>query len=147
MRKEVLLEAEFIKIEGGEIPEVYFWNSYFWLTENPPLGLGLELTFEELEILKKAVLERYLIIIKRDLTYENIGSSSYRGLERAWINLLRLKKFLQKENFPEEEKFLAQFKITQWLIKFKKDLEENGHKSWLKNEILKKLEKELKEGL
>lgn len=147
MKEEVLAEAEFIKTEGGEIPEVYFWNSYFWLTEKPPLGLGLKLNLKELKYLKRAVLKRYLFILKRDLTYENIGSPAYRGLERALVNLKRLQNFLKKENFKERDWNLVRIKIKKWVIQFKKDLEKNGYKNWLKSDMLKKLEKTLREEL
>lgn len=146
MKEEVLAEFELIKTEGGEIPEVYFWNSYFWLTERPPSGLGLKLNSEELKYLKRAVLERYLFIIKRDLSYENIGTPAYRGIERALVNIKRLKKFL-KENFKENKWNLVKIKIKKWVNQFKKDLEKNGYKNWLKSDAFKNLENTLKEDL
>lgn len=147
MKEEVQIEANYIKLEGGEIPEVYFWNSYFWLTEKPPKGLGLNLTPKELNYLKKAVLERYLYIIKRDLTYKKIGSPCYRGIDRALVNLQRLKNFLRKNNFNKKTWNLVQVKLQKWLTKFKKDLEKNGYQAWLNGETLKNLEKALGEDL
>ncbi len=147
MRKEVWTEAEFIKLEGGEIPEVYFWNSYFWLTEKPPSGLGLKLDSKELEYLKKAVVERYLLIIKRDLTYKNIGTPSYRGPERALINLKRLRTFLKKENLKEIDWNLLKSKIEKWIIQFKEELKENDYKNWLKSKVFKDLEKIMREDI
>ena len=118
VRDEVLREAEVIKYEGGEIPEVFFWNSYFYLTEPPPKGLGLTLNEEELIVLKKAVIERYLEIIKRDLTPENIEKPFYRGIKRAIVNLGRLKKFAEKEGLEADFK-LGLEKIKNWIKIFK----------------------------
>jgi len=137
VRDEVLREAEVIKYEGGEIPEVFFWNSYFYLTEPPPKGLGLTLNEEELLVLKRAVIERYLEIIKRDLTPENIEKPFYRGIKRAIVNLGRLKKFAEKEGLEADFK-LGLEKIKNW-IKILKTQKPNFQK-----EKLKKLEELLR---
>uniref|UniRef100_A0A7V6CEL9 Uncharacterized protein n=1 Tax=Thermodesulfobacterium geofontis TaxID=1295609 RepID=A0A7V6CEL9_9BACT len=137
IRDEVLREAEVIKYEGGEIPEVFFWNSYFYLTEPPPKGLGLNLTKEEILTLKKAVIERYLEIIKRDLTPENTNKSFYRGIKRAIVNLKRLKKFAEKENLEADFK-LSLEKIKNWFKIFK------TQKPDFQQEKLKELEKLLR---
>ncbi|WP_297057222.1 hypothetical protein [Thermosulfurimonas sp.] len=96
IRQEVQEEAELIVHEGGEIPEVAFWNAWFYLTEKPPQGLGLVLEKEEELLLRQAVIRRYLLIIQRDLTPEYIGKSFYRGPVRARVNWQRLCKFLKK---------------------------------------------------
>ncbi|PMP68938.1 MAG: hypothetical protein C0190_00760 [Thermodesulfobacterium geofontis] len=137
IREEVLREAEVIKYEGGEIPEVFFWNSYFYLTEPPPKGLGLNLTKEEIQFLKKAVIERYLEIIKRDLTPENIEKPFYRGIKRVIINLRRLKNFAEKEGL--ESDFRAGLeKIKNWFKIFK------TQKSNFQKEKIKELEELLR---
>jgi len=137
VRDEVLREAEVIKYEGGEIPEVFFWNSYFYLTEPPPKGLGLTLNEEELIVLKRAVIERYLEIIKRDLTPENIEKPFYRGIKRAIVNLGRLKKFAEKEGLEADFK-LGLEKIKNWFKIFK------THKPDFQKEKLKELEELLR---
>lgn len=139
IRDEVLHEVEVIKYEGGEIPEVFFWNSYFYLTEPPPKGLGLNLTKEEIQLLKKAVLERYLKIIKRDLTPENIGKSFYRGITRVMINLKRLKDFAEKEGLESDFKDGLE-KIKNW-VKILKIQKPNFQKERLKEleELLRSL--------
>jgi uncharacterized protein YicC (UPF0701 family) len=137
IRDEVLREAEVIKYEGGEIPEVFFWNSYFYLTEPPPKGLGLTLNEEELLVLKRAVIERYLEIIKRDLTPENIEKPFYRGIKRAIVNLGRLKKFAEKEGLEADFK-LGLEKIKNWIKIFK------TQKPNFQKEKLKKLEELLR---
>ncbi|OAG27844.1 hypothetical protein [Thermodesulfatator autotrophicus] len=110
LREEVIEEAEIIK-HAGEIPEVALWNSLHYLTEDPE-GPKIELTPQEKSFLKGAVIERYLIIIKRDLTYENRDKSYYRGLERALINWQRLKTFVQKEGFSLDT---LQKEVKFWL--------------------------------
>jgi len=139
VKDEVLREAEIIKYEGGEIPEVFFWNSYFYLTEPPPKGLGLILNEEELLVLKRAVIERYLEIIKRDLTPENIEKPFYRGIKRAIVNLGRLKKFAEKEGLEADFK-LGLEKIKNW-IKIFKTQKPNFQKEKLKEleELLRSL--------
>jgi len=139
VKDEVLREAEIIKYEGGEIPEVFFWNSYFYLTEPPPKGLGLILNEEELLVLKRAVIERYLEIIKRDLTPENIEKPFYRGIKRAIVNLGRLKKFAEKEGLEADFK-LGLEKIKNW-IKILKTQKPNFQKEKLKEleELLRSL--------
>jgi len=99
IRAEVQEEAEFILREGGEIPEVAFWNAYLYLTQAPD-GPRLDLTEKEIFCLKEAVINRYLKIIERDLTITNIEKSFYRGPQRARINWQRLKRFLEKEGLP-----------------------------------------------
>jgi len=118
IKKEVLHEADLIKHEGGETPEISFWNSFFYLTDPPPKGSGLTLTEEESLLLKKAVIERYLKIIKRDLTPDNINKSFYRGIERAIINIKRLKNFAEKEGLEKDFKISLQ-KIKNWFKIFK----------------------------
>ncbi len=100
LREEIIEEAEIIK-DSGEIPEVAYWNSLYYLEEDPE-GPKFTLTPEEKRFLKRAVIARYLFIIKRDLTFENIGKPFYRGLTRAAINWKRLCTFLKKEGFSTE---------------------------------------------
>jgi len=126
LRKEVEQEVEVIIYEGGEIPEVCFWNAYFYLTEPPPEGLGLKLTKEELKALQKAVVERYMLIIQRDLTYEYIDKPFYRGIERATTNIKRLRAFLENTGlYPEYEGVLRR-KIKRWFKRFKDSFKREG---------------------
>ncbi len=117
IRDEVLEEAEIIK-HSGEIPEVAYWNSIYYLCEDED-GLKMVLNLSEKKVLKKAVIERYLTIIKRDLSYENIGKPSYRGLRRAIVNWQRLVSFLKKEGFPVEGPRLF---VLEYLKKFLYDV-------------------------
>ncbi|AEH44281.1 hypothetical protein Thein_0399 [Thermodesulfatator indicus DSM 15286] len=135
LREEVIEEAEIIK-HAGEIPEVALWNSLHYLTEDPE-GPKLNLTSQEKNYLKKAVIDRYLSIIKRDLTYENRKESYYRGIERALINWKRLKNFTKKENFPLEP---LRKEVKIWLQKYMANLSpEEQEKEKVHLEELKKL--------
>lgn len=110
-----------------EIPEVRFWNSFFYLTSPPPEGLGLKLSEEELKILKTAVLNRYILIIERDLTYEFIDKHFYRGLGRALINLKRLKNFLKSSGLEREfRKRTFKLKLTNMFKNLENKLKQNG---------------------
>lgn len=100
IRDEVIEEADLIRY-SGEIPEVAYWNSIYYLTEEDE-GPGLSLTPEEERLLKRAVIDRYFTIIKRDLTVQNIGQSFYRGVRRAATNWQRLRTFAIREGFSLE---------------------------------------------
>jgi len=145
LRKEIQDEIEFILYEGGEIPEVCFWNSYFYLTEPPPEGIGLKLSDEELKALQKAVIDRYLLIIQRDLTYEYMDKPFYRGLSRAITNIKRLRNFLENTGLYPEYEGLLRRKIKRWFKKFKDDLKANGKdiKKLFPKEELKKFREEV----
>jgi hypothetical protein len=89
-------EAEWIE-SSGEIPEVAFYEALFNLTERED-GPRLTLTPKDMSILEDAVMERYKMIILRDLDYTNRGSPIFRGLKRAVINYDRLKKYQARKN-------------------------------------------------
>ncbi len=114
LRDAVLEEIELIQRDGGEIPEVAYWNSRLYL-EDDPEGPRLRLSPEEEKGLKQAVISRYLFIIRRDLTFDNIGKPFYRGLTRAAINWRRLKNFLLREDFPLED---ARLQVLEYLRNF-----------------------------
>jgi hypothetical protein len=96
--KEYLLQEEVLIIRhSGEIPEVAYNGSIYYLTDDPE-GPGFdELTPEDLIPLKEAVVHRYRTIILRDLTAENRDKRIYRGLARSAVNWERLIRFLDKE--------------------------------------------------
>ena len=68
---------------------------------------GIQPTPEESSLLKKAVADRYLDIIRRDLTPENLTESIFRGPRRAWINLGRLTRFARANGLAPTE-YLAE---------------------------------------
>ena len=98
-----LLEDEVLIIkDGGEIPEVTYHSSLFYLTRDPD-GPGISLSEDDLRPLKKAVVEGYRKIIIRDLMIENRDKGLYRGLERCAANWDRVVGFCERENLDMGE--------------------------------------------
>lgn len=95
-------EVLIIEFSGGEIPEVAYHGSLYYLCEDPA-GPGIMLGPEDLALMKDAVVARYRAIILRDLTPENRDLGLYRGLARAMANWRRLLKFCGRENRGIEE--------------------------------------------
>lgn len=87
--------------DSGEIPEVALHGSIFFLSHDPD-GPGIDLTPNELMLLKKMVVERYREIICRDLDANNRDKSLYRGLARCICNWQRMKQFCQREGLETE---------------------------------------------
>lgn len=80
------LEDEALLIEhAGEMPEVALAESLHILGELP---------LEDLASLRAACARGYVLNIKRDLDYANLGLPAFRGLDRARANLGRLERFL-----------------------------------------------------
>jgi len=106
------------------------------------------LTKEEIKTLQKAVVERYMLIIQRDLTFEYIEKPFYRGIPRAIVNVQRLKNFLKNTGLEAEYKGLLRRKVKRLFKKFKDDLKKNNKdiSKLASKEELKKFRKEV-EGL
>lgn len=103
MNKQEILKDEVLMIEkSGEMPEVAFYESLYFLRDDPE-GPGFYLDEYDQLPLKKAVIRRYTSIILRDLNPRNRKKSIYRGLKRSIINWDRLKKYSGKENLDIEE--------------------------------------------
>lgn len=100
-KDEILADEELIVRDGGEIPEVTYHSSVFYLTEDED-GPQLSLNGEEMRRLKQAVIQGYRAIIIRDLIPDNRDKGLYRGLGRCCVNWQRLKKFCGRENFDLE---------------------------------------------
>ena len=97
MKKEDLLTDEVLIIEeSGEMPEVAYHGTIYYLTRDPD-GPSLTLDAQDHIPLKKAVIQRYMTIMIRDLTPDNRSKSLYRGLERCICNWQRLKLFSTRE--------------------------------------------------
>lgn len=89
-------EVEWIQ-NSGEIPEVAFYTSLYYLTKKED-GPKLTLTASDIKCLEDAVIDRYKTIILRDLNYTNRSSDSFRGIERAIVNYNRLRDYLSRKN-------------------------------------------------
>ena len=101
--KETYIEEEtFIVLHSGEIPEVTFHSSLYYLTKDPD-GPCLELNGDDILPLKQAVVKRYRAIILRDLEPKNRQKRIYRGLARCAANWQRLLKFCSRESIDYSE--------------------------------------------
>ena len=111
------LEDEAFLIENaGEMPEVALAESR--LVTGP-------LFPPEEQALAAACARGYYNIIRRDLTYRNLGHYSFRGLERAQVNLARLTGFLKRLNWgmPREAVLILARDLENYLTAEQKALE------------------------
>ncbi len=117
IERESVIEDEVLIVEtSGEMPEVAYHGSLYYLSHDPE-GPGLNLGHEDKSRLTLAVVEGYRRIIRRDLDLENRQKSCYRGLIRCLVNWRRLTGFaaahrlslteLQKEIAAALRAFLA----------------------------------------
>ena len=88
LRLEIFEEADFILLQGGEMPEVALHESLYSLER-----LGIDPDPDEKRRLEGAVLERYRVIVRRDLDLRNRCFSHFRGPARARVNVGRLLRF------------------------------------------------------
>jgi len=128
--KETYIDEEAFIIEhSGEIPEVALHSSLHYLGEDPE-GPGLHLNAEDIFPLKQAVVERYRVIILRDLAPENRDKSIYRGLARCAVNWQRLFKFCLRENLDfQEVKLETADALQKFLVNEVADVKSNGRSS------------------
>ena len=95
--KETLIAEEaFVVLHSGEIPEVTFHEALYHLREDAE-GPYLQLNSDDVLPLKQAVVNRYRIIIFRDLDPENRDKSIYRGLVCCIANWQRMTNFCTRE--------------------------------------------------
>jgi len=96
-KKNILSEEAFLILHSGEVPEVAYYGSIHYLTEDPE-GPLLNIGPLDLISLKEAVVQRYRTIILRDVTPGNRDRSVYRGLKRCAANWKRLVNFSDKRS-------------------------------------------------
>ena len=82
-KKNILSEEAFLILHSGEIPEVAYYSSIHYLTEDPE-GPLLDIEPRDLISLEEAVVQRY--------------RSIYRGLKRCAANWKRLVSFSDKRS-------------------------------------------------
>lgn len=110
-----ILEDEILMIEnGGEIPEVTYHGSLYFL-ERDPDGPQITVLAEDHRRLKLAVIEGYRRIIIRDLKPENREKRLYRGLERCAANWHRLRVFCQREQLDYR---MVADEVCEWVKRF-----------------------------
>lgn len=96
-RSEILDDEYLIVRNSGEIPEITLHSALHFLTEDPE-GPGLELTGDELSVLKSAAAERCQEIVLRDIQLENYHKTLYRGIRRSIYNLERYQQFCTRQD-------------------------------------------------
>ena len=96
-----LAEELLIVRHSGEIPEIAFHSSLYYLCEDPE-GPQLTLGQQELDLLRRQVVARYREILLRDLSPENRDARIFRGLKRCIFNWERLGKFCARQTMEIE---------------------------------------------
>ena len=96
-----LTEELLIVRHSGEIPEIAFHSSLYYLCEDPD-GPQLTLGQNELDLLRQQVVARYREILLRDLSPENRDARIFRGLKRCIFNWERLGKFCTRQEMEIE---------------------------------------------
>ncbi len=92
----------FVVRYSGEIPEIAYNSSLFFLTEAQD-GPQFPLSEIDVAFLKKAACERFKEIILRDILPENRTTTMYRGVKRSIINYRRFQKFCIRQGLNEHE--------------------------------------------
>ena len=100
--ESLLAEELLIVRHSGEIPEIAFHGSLYYLCEDPA-GPQLTLNHEEQDLLRQQVVARYREILLRDLNPENRDATIYRGLKRCIFNWERLGKFCVRQSMTVED--------------------------------------------
>jgi hypothetical protein len=100
--ESLLAEEMLIVRHSGEIPEIAFHGSLYYLCQDPA-GPQLTLSLEEVESLRQQVVARYREILLRDLCPENRDAAIYRGLKRCIFNWERLGKFCVRQAMTVED--------------------------------------------
>ena len=100
--ESLLAEELLIVRHSGEIPEIAFHSSLYYLCEDPA-GPQLTLSQEELDSLRQQAVARYREIMLRDLDPKNRDARIYRGLKRCIFNWERLGKFCTRQEMTVED--------------------------------------------
>jgi len=113
-KKTYIAEEAFVVLHSGEIPEVTYHESIYYLTEDVE-GPGLQLNIDDVFSLKQAVIKRYRAIILRDIDPGNRDKGLYRGMVRCVANWQRLLKFCTREKMDVS---VIRVETAEALIKF-----------------------------
>lgn len=96
-RRDVLADEWLIVRNSGEIPEIAFYSSLYYLSEDDD-GPGLSLSDEEIHVLKEAAAARCQEIVLRDMLLENFDKTIYRGIKRSIYNWHRYQTFCRRQS-------------------------------------------------
>lgn len=94
-RAAILEEEVYILKDSGEIPEIAYHSTLYYLTEDEQ-GPQMLLSPEELALLQDAALHRYREIVLRDLNVAHRDLGMYRGIRRTLYNWQRMQDFCQR---------------------------------------------------
>lgn len=95
-REDILADEWLIVRNSGEIPEIAFYSSLYYLTEDDD-GPRMSLSGEEVHVLKEAAVERCREIVLRDMLVENFNKTIYRGIRRSIFNWRRYQTFCRRQ--------------------------------------------------
>lgn len=94
---EELVENEWYIVRySGETPEIAYNSAIYFLTRAKG-GPHLTLSETQINLLKKAAVDRYQEIILRDLLHANCVKPIYRGIERSVVNYRRFCAFCTRQ--------------------------------------------------
>lgn len=114
-RRSLVEDELFLLGDSGELPEIAYHSSLYYLTEDQD-GPGLILREDELRLLQEAALERCREIVLRDLLPENRDLSLYRGLRRSIFNWRRYCRFCRRIDQRQDDAFKE--RVAQALVRF-----------------------------
>ncbi|WP_339136238.1 MAG: hypothetical protein WGN25_20535 [Candidatus Electrothrix sp. GW3-4] len=114
-RRSIVEDELFLLRDSGELPEIAYHSSLYYLTEDQD-GPGLVLTESEQRLLQEAALERCQEIILRDLMPDNRDLGIYRGPQRSISNWQRYCRFCQRIDQRQDEAFRES--VAQALVRF-----------------------------
>jgi hypothetical protein len=114
-RRSLVEDELFLLRDSGELPEIAYHSSLYYLTEDQD-GPSLILREDELRLLQEAALERCREIVLRDLLPENRDLSLYRGLRRSIFNWRRYGTFCQRIDQRQDDAFKE--RVAQALVRF-----------------------------
>ncbi len=96
-REDILADEWLIVRNSGEIPEIAFFSSLYYLTEDDD-GPHMSLSDEEIHVLQEAAAERCREIVLRDMLLENFHKTIYRGIKRSIYNWQRYQTFCRRQS-------------------------------------------------
>ncbi|MBU0960046.1 MAG: hypothetical protein KKD01_07510 [Proteobacteria bacterium] len=96
-RRDILADEWLIVRNSGEIPEIAYYSSLYYLTEDDD-GPCITLSEEEIQVLKEAAVERCQEIVLRDMLLENFHKTIYRGIKRSIYNWQRYQTFCRRQS-------------------------------------------------
>jgi len=99
-KESYLCDEVLILRDSGEIPEIAYHSSLYYLTEDPE-GPAFILDARDFARLREPVLARCRWIILRDLDPGNREKRIYRGVARSKANWRRLKAFCRRQGIDE----------------------------------------------